>query len=96
MTDLGMQFVLAARRMKLVEETTEPVIHEVQSSYMKFCSFCFEMMPHIRKEDHSECTVCGLQTFPKRNESGQALVEIAICIALVAFVLLVVLKDHPW
>jgi rRNA maturation endonuclease Nob1 len=70
MTNLGTQFVLAARRVILVEET-EPVIHAAQSAFMKFCSVCFEIMPHVRKEDHSECTVCGLKTFPKShvNES---------------------------
>jgi rRNA maturation endonuclease Nob1 len=74
MSDLGLQFVLAARRMTLVEEI-EPVIHQAQSQYMRFCSVCLEIMPHVRKEDRSECTVCGLPTFPEshanESESGR-------------------------
>jgi len=72
MSDLGLQFVLHARRVQLVNEQP-PVIHAAESSFMKFCSYCFEIMPHVRKEDYSECSMCGLKTFPKTSESGRGL-----------------------
>ena len=87
------QFLDAAKAAKITDEAPR-ITYEGQSTFMKFCSVCFEIMPHIRRDDHSECAVCGLKTF--KHESGQSLLEIAFWIAVVVFVVLVVLKDKPW
>jgi len=44
-----------------------------QSTFSKMCPVCLDHMPHVRREDFSECVVCGNRTYNKRTDaaSGQ-------------------------
>lgn len=66
MSDLGMEFVVHARRVRIVDEDV-PRDDLPANIFLKTCSYCFEIMPHYRRDDHCECSVCGLKTFRRQT-----------------------------
>lgn len=34
-----------------------------QSTFWKLCLVCGDQMPHIRREDYTECVACGQKTY---------------------------------
>jgi hypothetical protein len=86
--------------MQIVQDTDDgadrPATTPV-NTFMRFCSVCMEIMPHTRAETYCQCVVCETKTYRSRiSESGKGLLEIILWIAVVAYVMLVVLKSHPW
>lgn len=68
MADLGMQFVVSARRVKLVvEEPTRPL----ENTVMIFCNVCFEMMPHYLRDGCRVCCCCFNKVYPKTDVSDE-------------------------
>ena len=62
MSDLGMQFVVHAQRVKLtVEEPTQPAANTI----LIFCNVCFELMPHYIEDGYSKCACCFNRVYPK-------------------------------
>lgn len=83
--------------VEIVRETPEEESTPAQeNTFLKFCTFCFELMPHYRRDDYSECSVCGLKTFKRMTENGMTCLEFAFWLGVVAVILLVVMKDVPW
>lgn len=66
MSNLTIQFLQAAGRAGDVQPKitgTPQISYEGQSTFWKLCRVCMDQMPHIRKDDYSECAVCGCRTY---------------------------------
>ncbi len=58
------QFVECARQQEpRVVENHPRVTFEGQSTFFKFCPVCMDQMPHVRRDDFSECVVCGNRSY---------------------------------
>ncbi len=61
------QFLEHARqgsgRTPAIKQDAPRITYEGQSTFFKMCTVCMEHMPHIRREDYSECVVCGNRTY---------------------------------
>ena len=62
----AVEFVEIARTVKITDETPQ-ITYEGQSTFWKFCTGCHDQMQHIRKEDYSECAVCGNKSYKKEG-----------------------------
>ena len=63
---LARDYYLMAKNTPAVPIVTnkEPrITYEGETTFWKMCACCGEMMPHIRKEDYSECIVCGMRKY---------------------------------
>ena len=60
-------FLLIARDTR--EPTEEPyVAYQGESTFWKMCvGDCADFTPHVRKEDYTECVVCGCRTYAKKS-----------------------------
>lgn len=78
MSAASVGFALAARKdgggFDTGEKNTRPtqpprivgtprITYEGQSTFWKMCTVCAEMMPHVRRDDFTECVVCGHKTY---------------------------------
>jgi len=85
--------------MEIVQDTDDGQDGPVTTppnTFMRFCSVCMEIMPHYREETYCQCVMCETKTYRRRTEGGQALLEVAFWIAVVALVLLGLLSNVPW
>ena len=62
----AVEFVEIARTVKVTDETPQ-ITYEGQSTFWKFCTVCHDEMPHVRKDDYSECAVCGNKSYKKKE-----------------------------
>lgn len=44
------------------------ITYEGQSVFWKDCPYCMQSMPHIRRDDDSECAVCGFRSSQQEQE----------------------------
>jgi rRNA maturation endonuclease Nob1 len=65
------QFLDAAGKAKVTDRPPK-ITFEGQSTFIKLCTVCNAHMPHVRRDDFSECVICGTRTYAKRNDSSEA------------------------
>jgi rRNA maturation endonuclease Nob1 len=68
MSHASVQFIEKAREIRVVQNHPR-VTQDGQATFFKFCPVCHEPMPHVRKEDYSECVLCGNRTY--RNSQSK-------------------------
>ncbi len=98
MSNLGLQFVLHARRVQLVDVIDETQARPLENTFLRTCSFCKELMPHYQHENYCQCAVCQTKTF-RLSENGYIRRDTAIVLnwlVVVLVVLFVFLKDWKW
>jgi len=62
----AVEFVEIARTVNVTEGPPR-ITYEGQSTFWKFCTVCHYEMPHVRKDDYSECAVCGNKSYKKKE-----------------------------
>lgn len=69
----ALQFTLLARNGQEPKVTTDAprITYEGQSTFFKFCTSCADLMPHVRRDDYSECVVCGNRTYAKPKPESE-------------------------
>ena len=69
----AVEFVEIARAVTVTEGIPRITL-DGQSTFMKMCTGeCHQMMPHVRRDDYSECVLCGKKTYAVKPENnGQA------------------------
>lgn len=63
----------AARDFLLMAKDAQPQVTnkppritcDGQTTFWKMCTVCAEMMPHVRRDDYTECVLCGHKTHVK-------------------------------
>lgn len=59
-----LQFVLSARRVRLVIE--EEPTHRVENTVLVFCEAdCKQLIPHYVRDGYRECSCCFNRVYPK-------------------------------